>query len=454
MTAINRRRLLSGLAALSGGMLAMPMPATAQDQLSPSALRGSLSAEEFGVRPDAPGDQSSAFTRMLAQASDKSAPIFLPPGNYHVSNIRLPRETRLFGVQGATRLIHYGNGSLLSAQDAAMVHLEGLTFDGAGRPLGERAKALVEMRRVTQLVIDSCNVTNSAASGLVLEQVSGRVERCTISNAAAYALYCVEAGRMRIAFNTITNCADGGILVHRWATGEDGTIITGNRVEKIGARSGGTGQYGNGINIFRADNVIVSDNHIADCAFSAIRANSASNIHITGNQCLRCGETAIYSEFAFEGALISSNIVDTAAIGISIANLNEGGRMAVCSGNIVRNLVDHGPYEPFEAMGFGVGISAEADTAITGNVIDTASRCGVLLGWGPYLRNVVATGNMLRGAREGFAISVVEGVGPVLIADNIIDGAERAFGFYRWRDAVAADPEKLPGLRIERNIVS
>ena len=45
-----------------------------------------------------------------------------------------------------------------------------------------------------------------------------------------------------------------------------------------------------------------------------IRANSASNVSVTGNQCFRSGETAIYAEFAFEGALIGDNVIDLRAM--------------------------------------------------------------------------------------------------------------------------------------------
>ena len=56
------------------------------------------------------------------------------------------------------------------------------------------------------------------------------------------------------------------------------------------------------------------------------------------NSCARLGEVALYAEFGFEGALIANNLVDTAATGISVTNFNEGGRLAVVQGNLVRNL--------------------------------------------------------------------------------------------------------------------
>lgn len=457
---MNRRGFLATGFGLAVGGLAAPAKATSLADLTvTAAIRGSIKAEEFGVRPGALDDQSRSFQKMLDAASERGAPVFLPPGDYVVSNIRFPRETRLIGVPGTTRIVYGGGGFLFAAEDASTVDLTGLSIDGANRPLDEQAQALVEMRRVAAFVMDRCKVAASTRSAIALERVSGSVERSTIEDAADYALYSVEAGHMRIASNVVADCADGGILVHRWQAAADGSIVTNNRIERIGARSGGTGQYGNGINVFRADNVIVANNHVADCAFSAIRANSASNVQITGNQCLRSGETAIYSEFSFEGAVISSNIVDGAAIGISIANSNEGGRMAVCSGNIVRNLVDEAPYEAFEAVGFGIGISVEADTAVTGNVIEKAPRYGMMLGWGPFLRNVAATGNVIRMAGEGIAVSVVEGAGSAVIADNIIEGVERGVVGYRWADPAtgdlaAGDETRFAHLVIERNLVS
>jgi hypothetical protein len=65
--------------------------------------------------------------------------------------------------------------------------------------------------------------------------------------------------------------------------GIDGTIVLDNWIEKIDNRSGGTGQYGNAINVFRAVNVIVRGNRVSDCAFSAVRGNAASNNQIASS---------------------------------------------------------------------------------------------------------------------------------------------------------------------------
>jgi uncharacterized secreted repeat protein (TIGR03808 family) len=447
----NRRQAFGAFA--GAGLAGLASPAAASPVVLHS-LRGSLDAGENGIAPGLFDDQSEAFSRLLARAAEAGAPIFLPAGNYVVSGLVLPHRVWLSGVPGATRIILGRDGHLLAAYDTEQLTLSGLTFDGATRsPAG--AKGLLDFRRVQNLAIGNCVVTASGGNGLALEACRGRVDSNQIAGAAEAGLYSVQARGLEIVGNTVSDCGNGGILVHRWEVGEDGTIVSGNRIERIASTNGGTGQFGNGVNVYRAGGVIVANNHVADCSFSAIRSNSGSNVQITGNNCSRSGETAIYSEFAFEGAVISSNIVDGAANGISIVNFNEGGRMAVCSGNLVRNLRTEGPYRA-DPPGFGVGITAEAETAITGNVIENAPRYGMHIGWGPYLRNVVATGNVIRNAGEGIAVTVVEGAGTAVITDNVISDVERgAIVGHRWTESVgdlAGDgSSSFPHLTLARN---
>ena len=110
--------------------------------------------------------------------------------------------------------------------------------------------------------------------------------------------------------NTIQDTNDNGIEILRTSIGDDGTLVADNRIEDIKAGPGGSGQYGNAINAFRAGNVIVRGNRIKNCDYSAVRGNSASNIQITGNSISDVREVALYSEFAFEGAVIANNTVD------------------------------------------------------------------------------------------------------------------------------------------------
>jgi uncharacterized secreted repeat protein (TIGR03808 family) len=121
-----------------------------------------------------------------------------------------------------------------------------------------------------------------------------------------------------------------------------------------------------------------------------------------------------------EGAVIANNSVDRAAIGIAVTNFNAGGRLAVVQGNIIRNLLPKRPPGTDPGDAAGVGISVEADTAVTGNVVENAPTAGIMLGWGHYLRDIAVTGNVVRKADIGIAVSVAPGAGTALIANNVI----------------------------------
>jgi uncharacterized secreted repeat protein (TIGR03808 family) len=170
----------------------------------------------------------------------------------------------------------------------------------------------------------------------------------------------------------------------------------------------------------------VRGNRIARAAFSAVRGNAASNIQIANNLATYVGEVAIYSEFGFEGAVIANNTVDGAAIGVAVVNFNEGGRLATVQGNLIRNLKNKRPAGTDPNDGAGIGIAAEADAAISGNVIEGAPSAGISIGWGAYMRDVSVTGNVVRNARHGIAVSVSNGAGAAVISGNLISGAKGA----------------------------
>jgi uncharacterized secreted repeat protein (TIGR03808 family) len=314
--------------------------------------------------------------------------------------------------------------SLLAAEGADHVTLSGLVLDGGKRPLPER-RGLVHVERASALRITDCEVAGAGGIGLMLQGVSGEVSGNTLTASGDSAIFSNDAAGLIITRNRIDGAGNNGILVWQQESRDDGTIVADNRIAHIANRSGGSGQYGNAVNVYRAGNVSVRGNQIRACAFTGVRGNAASNIHVVDNTINDVGEVAIYAEFGFEGALIATNSIDGAAIGVSVTNFNEGGRLAVVQGNLVRNLKRARPAGTDPGDAAGVGISVEADTAVTGNVIENAPVMGIMLGWGRYLRDVSATGNVVRKAEIGIGVSVAAGAGPALIADNMIAEARR-----------------------------
>lgn len=388
----------------------------------PSAL--GRDATQYGVRPNIPEDQTRALQRAIDEATRLQAPLALPPGSYRTGMLRLGRGSQLVGVRGATTLTFNGGASLLSGEGADSASVIGLTLDGIHFDLPPR-RGLLHVVQARGLRVQDCSIVNSGGAGLWLENVAGAVTGNMFGDIATTAIVSFDAQGLIVAQNTISGTRSNGIEILRTAIGDDGTQVIDNRIENITAGPGGSGQYGNAINAYRAGNVIVSGNRIRDCDYSAVRGNSASNIHITGNNVSRVREVALYSEFAFEAAVIANNTVDGAALGVSVCNFNEGGRIAVVQGNIIRNMIPKRPIGTAPDDDAGIGIYIEADAAVSGNVIENAPAFGMVAGWGKYLRDVAITGNVIRNAFVGIGVSVAPGAGTALVSNNMISGAPR-----------------------------
>jgi uncharacterized secreted repeat protein (TIGR03808 family) len=418
---VNRRHLIGASAAGIAGALAV-----SQDAARAAPLTSALGRDvtQYGVRPGSPDDQTRNLQRAIDEAARGQVPLALPPGVYRTGMLRLQSGSQLVGVRGATKLIFNGGASLLQGEGTDSIGLHGLTLDGSSIPLPTR-RGLVHCLGGRDVRITDCEITASGGNGIWFEQVSGDISGNIFTGIATTAVVSFDALGLIVSRNTISGTSDNGIEILRTSIGDDGTLVADNRIENIKAGPGGSGQYGNAINAFRAGNVIVRGNRIKNCDYSAVRGNSASNIQITGNSVSDVREVALYSEFSFEGAVIANNTVDGAAVGVSVCNFNEGGRIAVVQGNIIRNLLPKRPIGTAPDDDAGVGIYIEADSSVTGNVIENAPSFGIVAGWGKYLRDIAITGNVIRKAFVGIGVSVVPGAGTALVGNNMISETPR-----------------------------
>jgi uncharacterized secreted repeat protein (TIGR03808 family) len=176
---------------------------------------------------------------------------------------------------------------------------------------------------------------------------------------------------------------------------------------------------------------------------------------ISGNNISRTNEVALYVEFAFQGASVTGNVIEDAAFGISVTNLDVDGRLAVVDGNVLRRIKGsnlHGGVE-------GVGIGVEAETVVSNNVIEDVSHVGLHLGWGDKGRNLSAVGNILRHCAIGISVSVADGFGETLIANNMIDGSTKAsIAGFAWDKQMTGDlakPDaKIPAIvKLSSNVI-
>jgi uncharacterized secreted repeat protein (TIGR03808 family) len=411
----------------------------------PTACRLRVASAQIGE------DAAPRLQRAIDLAQRGDGIVTIPMGTSHVSRLRITGDVRLIGAGRASRLASIGAAPLLTIDRAASVSIENVAFDGANLAPGGEA-GLIEARDVGDLSLVDCLLERAAGYGLKAERCGGRIARSSFHPIAKSAIHSLDATGLSIIDNRIEDCGVNGLEVFRSAIGYDGTILRDNRLTRIRADPGRDGPYGNAIAIFRAGGVSCIGNVIRQAAFSAIRFNSGADALISGNSCADIGETAIYVEFAFQGAVVSSNVVDGASTGISVTNFDQGGRLAAVTGNVLRNCVRQ---QPQGGANFGVGIHVEADTAASGNVVDNARFAGIEVGYGNGLHNVVAADNVVNDSGFGIAVSVAPGAGGATIRDNRLRARDGALVGMAWEKVVSADlvkdAAKYPQLAISGN---
>ncbi|TCR64945.1 TIGR03808 family TAT-translocated repetitive protein [Bosea sp. BK604] len=456
---VSRRSLLTtalfGTGALIGG------PAWAQAGKPGAALAlgtFGLEASQFGLRPGATDDQSKLLQNALVEAAKRSAPLIVAPGRYRIANVVLPEGARLIGVPGATQFVAAQAAPLLVARRIKRAAASGIGLDGLDIRVGQR-DGLLAADEVAELSLSDCDFANAGSVGLVLNRTAGRIETNRFHSMREAALFSLDSRGLTIEGNQVEDCGNNGIQLWRTQPGDEQSLIRGNRLNRIRSDAGGDGPNGNGISLFKAGGVIIEGNTLRDCALTFIRNNSGSGVQIIGNQGKRCGETALYSEFAFEGAIISNNLVEDCAQGANITNLDHGGRLSVFANNIIRNAQKGFAPKGKEPVG-GMGVHIEAEAAITGNVIEGASDIGISLGWSWGMRNLACTGNMVRKTGIGISVSVVPKERNALIANNIIAEARLGavlgteFGKVVTGDLTQGIDKRASGIKVENNAVS
>jgi uncharacterized secreted repeat protein (TIGR03808 family) len=414
----------------------------------PLLISGMGTARAFTLSAKS-GDQTGDVQAAIDSAIGRDGTIVLGPGIFKVGTLNISGDVQIVGTPGQTILKSATGETILAIAKSRTVSLTGISFATKGVK-GD----LVTAQSVQRLLVQDCSFSGGGA-GLHLQACGGRITGNTFKYHQSTGFFSMDATGLEISGNTVSDIGNNGILVWRSELGEDGSIISNNHVSRIAAEDGGSGQNGNGIALYRAGNVIISNNRISDCEYSAIRDNSGSNVVISGNSISRCNEVALYVEFAFQGASVTGNVIEDAGIGISVTNLDVGGRLAVVDGNVLRRIRGSKNKGGFD----GIGIGVEADTVVSNNVVEDADLAGLHLGWGNQGRNITATGNLLRNCGYGITVSVADGFGDTLISNNMIDGSKKAaIAGFAWDKVQTGDltvaNAKVPSMvKLSNNIV-
>lgn len=401
------------------------------------------------ARPSAASAGWTSFTGLQAVfdfARSQGRPLFFQPGQYDSGATTVltsngggkPLQVR--AVPGSVTFRFTGTGTFLTITGQSQVCFEGIVFYGDNRPLADfvpgRPALIAVSSGAKDVSFEKCQITYSPGIGIYIASSADALIRDTFLSNHSIGIWSENASVSALS-NSLSEMKNNGIAVWRDTITGDNSTISGNFINGVDTVDGGTGQNGNGISVFRASGVSITNNRIISTKYSAIRCNGGGLFNISNNNIWNARETAIFVEapgagIDLTGAIVSNNSIDYVGGGINVANsgqFNDGtSRSVIVEGNRISNAVDN----PIPDAGYwppstgGGGMSVEQDCVVSGNLIDGAALVGIQAGINSATRDLVVTGNLVRNAPIGIGISndaVTGSTGSVVVSGNIVRNA-------------------------------
>ena len=286
MTLFNRRSLARGAAA---GF----MPGVAQTA-APEEGSTYINVRDLGAKGDGKTDDSKALQRAIDVAAERGGAVFVPPGSYATSELRMRRNVGLIGIPAWD--YRRGGGSVLKLVDESarcLVNLTGAvgaTIDGLSLEGGGLGK------NINGVFLDKPDYGK--------EEDTFRIERCRVARFSGdgvnlLRVWCFSMRQNMIAFNR----GDGvrcvgwdGFIIDNWFSGNQGSgfggrgtaslTFTGNRIEWNREA---------GILLGHGSHCNITGNYIdrcGGCGIALVPAGNAQSKHvtITGNMIYRSGK--------------------------------------------------------------------------------------------------------------------------------------------------------------------
>lgn len=409
----------------------------------------------------------------ITLAQNGNGDLRLLPGSYQTSGLAITAPLKVHATPGSVLITPYGTTcfNLDIRSSSSTTYLKGVEISGVnfwGNNLGFATgvnqaqrqldpflialgtfNALVTAYRVQSLVIRDCQIGGSGSAAFAMWQCQNASICANEILLNSIALYSNNGWCNVFNANYVHDNANMALYVTQWPQAQDNSIISNNRIinsnATFGTASGqvaGSGPYGNAIFGLYAYDLTVTANICQNSTFSGIRLNGCFRFNVSNNQIFGTQETGIMIEapgtdntgsnaYRYEGGVVTGNLVENTGRGIAVTNVYYGGRRVTVNANEVYNstnnlLVTTDPNFPSYHT-TGVGIQAEGDVVVSGNVIEASAGPGILLfpsriavSGTPTTGN--ATGNTIKNAQFGIGFNYYDALGFTFISGNLLHG--------------------------------
>lgn len=359
---------------------------------APTVPAGAVDVKTLGVKGDGVTDDTAALNR-VGRADGRH--IYFSPGTYRVtapvvwSNLsgqrivgkdaKIVADVQFVGVPGQE------NG-LLTLRGAKNVTVEGLTFDGRGGQVPQRAGApwvhAVVVHDSSDVTLRALQVRDPLTNGLVaIRSTRVRMDDNVISGMGAHGIWTFECRQQSFSGNVITGLGNRGPSDRGWRVGGIGLLAT------------------------HGEDFTASNNRFSFISDTATKTEGVNRVVYRNNY---------VENFGKDGIKVMPH-----------ANHSTAVSDAVVEGNVVRY---RRPWRP-DGSGYIVLHSVQG-ARVSRNVIESAAPANEYydedairvnaFGGGPPSRNVVLEGNEVRNTRRGIRV-MSDGV---IVRDNVVGGTD------------------------------
>ena len=364
---------------------------------------------------------------LINNARAANLPLHLKPGTYTTNKVDVLTSNGggnpliLIGASG-TVIVQLASVQpyLLSVSGVYGTNIENIIFDGGNITLndtGSQFPAVVRFSGDITYQVRNCVFRNSPFSGISATAGAHGIVTHSQFFSLRYGFTTLDCG-CTFEKNRVVTCTYGGIYVWTTSAYAIQARIADNFIQNIqNVPPLGSGEYGNGISIYRAGGVSIVNNTIYQCALSAIRINGGSNCQVLGNRSWSSGDAGIFLEspgadVATIGHIVANNIIDAGFTGINAANVGMYGDGVTRRITIANNQITNATT---------VGIIGEGGVTFTGNSVENCP-IGISAGTNDAAFDLTVTGNFLRNCKMGIGYSWHSSAVGMLVSGNEISG--------------------------------
>ncbi len=268
----------------------------------------SLSILDFGAIAGDNQPDDAAITAAIQQAKVEGKDVYVPAGNFELSDILIVDGVTLKGENKAQSILtsttpDRGSIDLIGTSPAIrnLTHI----YSSVSERDGTSAKNSISVKNATNFVVDSINVQKASTAGIyITDSIGGTITNNTVQNTQADGIHMTgDSSDITVQYNTVKQVGDDTIAVVSYGKSDKSSGDKG-QTNNIRILNNDVGYDSNarGISVVGGRDVRIESNHIERTQMAGIYIATET------------GDNNDYNTQPVDSITINNNVVDRTAL--------------------------------------------------------------------------------------------------------------------------------------------